>query len=221
VDSRLTQKTCETGISIVVVTPDHERTMFTFLGACREVTVSDIDFSLVPKASLLHITGYMWDTENQREITKQAVRLARDSETLVSFDIADPFVVNRYRGDFLSWIPANVDLLFGNHEEFSILAGGLKEDDSILAFVEKMAGIVVMKTGAAGACVCHGGNRSRVPVRPAQVVDTTGAGDSFAGGFLFELLREKTLTQCAETGNSLAAAVVEVEGCDYEKINLK
>jgi sugar/nucleoside kinase (ribokinase family) len=218
VESRIVQKKEKTGVSIIAVTPDFERTMFTFLGACRSISETDIDFSLIPQASLLHFTGYLWDTDNQRQIAREAVGMARSSKTIVSFDLADPFVVNRYREDFLSWIPGHIDLLFGNREEFSILCGTLLHDEEILSKAGSLAPTIVMKVGARGAYAVKDGKLIHVPGKKVKTHDTTGAGDAFAGGFLYRYLEQKPLAECTRSGNALAASIVEVEGCDYAKI---
>ncbi len=101
-----------TGESYIIVTPDHERTMFTFLGACQEYDESCIDFDTLGKAQYLYTTGYMWDTGVQKRAVKKAIDFARDKCKKVVFDLADPFVVNRNKDDFLSWIPQKIDILF-------------------------------------------------------------------------------------------------------------
>jgi sugar/nucleoside kinase (ribokinase family) len=93
-------KNSETGYSIIIVTPDYERTMFTYLGACREFEESDIDFKTLASSAVLHIAGYMWDTDNQKKAVRSAIRFARENGVKVSFDLADPFVVNRNRSFF-------------------------------------------------------------------------------------------------------------------------
>ena len=120
----MNRKESPSGRSVIVVTPDRERTMFTYLGACREFGEADVDFDRLRESCLLHVTGYMWDTDGQKGAVRAAVEAARAARVLVSLDLADPFVVERNRDDFLSWIPGRVDLLFGNREELSLLMGG-------------------------------------------------------------------------------------------------
>jgi len=215
VRSGLVAKAERTGFSVVAVTPDGERTMFTHLGACRLFGPDDVDFSLVVGARALHLTGYMWDTENQRLTAERAAEVAAGSRVVVSLDLADPFVVTRYRDRFGEWIPGRVDLLFGNREEFALLCGTRESDEAILARAAAFAPLVIMKVGARGAYVAAGGRTELVPGISVAARDTTGAGDSFAGAFLFEYLQGRPPAACAGAGNRLASAVVTVEGCDY------
>ncbi len=218
VKSGLVEKGERTGFSAIAVTPDGERTMFTHLGACRHFAPGDVDFSLIAEASALHLTGYMWDTENQRLVAQRAAETAARADTVVSLDLADPFVVTRYRELFIDWIPRRVDLLFGNRDEFALLCGTSESDEAILARAAEYAPLVVMKVGSRGAYVSGTGGTELVPGYPVAVRDTTGAGDSFAGAFLYAYLQGETPAACARLGNRLAAAIVTVEGCDYGSI---
>lgn len=211
----MVQKDSPSGCSIIIVTPDRERTMFTYLGACREFTEADVDFSLVGQSRILHITGYMWDTENQKEAVRKTVEVARSCRIPVSFDLADPFVVQRNQAEFRDWIPGRVDILFGNREEFSLLLAGAAADEQLLAESASLAGTVVMKVGADGCLARRGDMWVRAAGFPVQAVDSTGAGDSFASGFLFGLLQGWDLAAAARLANRLAAWIVSIEGCDY------
>ncbi|MBN1524805.1 MAG: adenosine kinase [Spirochaetales bacterium] len=216
--SKVSFKDSETGVSLVAVTPDSQRTMFTFLGACQLMSQKDFDFSLIADTSIFHSTGYMWDTKNQCELIQRAAVTSHSSGTLVSFDIADPFAAQRYGKDFLAWIPEHVNILFGNRDEFELLFGMHSSDEHIIAQASSSADIVVMKVGAKGAYVACDGEIMLSPGMPADVVDTTGAGDSFAAGFLYGLLHGRSPLECAGIGNRLAGAIVEVDGCDYGKL---
>ncbi|MBN2353942.1 MAG: adenosine kinase [Spirochaetales bacterium] len=218
VRSGLADKAERTGFSVVAVTPDGERTMFTHLGACRLFSAGDVDFSLVAEARVLHLTGYMWDTDNQRLTAERAAEEAARSIAVVSLDLADPFVVTRYRDRFVEWIPGRVNLLFGNREEFALLCGTQESDKAILARAAEFAPLVIMKVGARGAYLVEGGRTELVPGFSVAARDTTGAGDSFAGAFLFSYLRGRPPAVCARDGNRLASAVVAVEGCDYAAV---
>ncbi len=210
-----------TGESYIIVTPDHERTMFTFLGACQEYDESCIDFDTLGKAQYLYTTGYMWDTGVQKRAVKKAIDFARDKCKKVVFDLADPFVVNRNKDDFLSWIPQKIDILFGNKEEFSLLVGKKPIDKEIISSAQSLARLVIMTVSAKGCYYAEENDICYDPGRKVKVVDTTGAGDSFASGFLFGLLKNKTLKECASLANTLAANIVTVEGCNYSLLDQK
>ncbi len=222
----MSKKNSPTGMSLILVTPDHERTMFTYLGACREYNKNDTDYSLLGNSKYLYFVGFMWDTESQREAINRAVEYARNRGTKVCFDLAGPFVVERYRREFLEWIPGNVDILLGNREEFEGLAGVGSSENDILDFLTKLSPVAVMKCGEEGCLVGEREERGevvldRIPAYRVEAVDTTGAGDSFAAGFLFGLLIGRSYAESARLGNAIASQIVTVEGCDYESVDFE
>ncbi len=210
----LVRKKTPTGTSVILVTPEGERTMNTFLGACRDFQSSDLDTSLLASSRMLYLTGYLWDTENQRNAAERAVSFARARGIAVAFDLADPFAVRRYGEQFRAWIPGNVDVLFGNQDELSLLAGGACDEDCV-GIAAKMSPIVVMKVGKKGCIIGHDGAIDAEPSVSTTVVDTTGAGDAFAAGFLYGHLAGVDARSCARLANALAARVVGTEGCRY------
>jgi sugar/nucleoside kinase (ribokinase family) len=210
----IVRKPLPTGVSLILVTPDGERTMNTHLGACRAFGPEDLDRDKLARSRILHLTGYLWDTENQREAAREAAALAREKGILVSFDIADPFAVERYRDAFLSFITDRVDLLFANREELSLLTRTACDEDCIRA-ASPLARTVVMKAGKDGCHVTWEGRSTHVPCSAVKPVDTTGAGDAFAAGFLYGTLAGRDPRECARIANAVAAGIVGVEGCDY------
>ena len=213
----LVRKDLPTGVSLILVTPDGERTMNTHLGACRLFGPEDLDRDRLRRSRILYLTGYLWDTDCQRKAAGAAVESAREGQSRipVAFDLADPFAVRRYGELFRAWIPGTVDVLFGNRDELAILTRGACDDDCVTAAAD-LAPIVVMKVGAEGCIVGWEGRRLHVPGVPVRAVDTTGAGDAFAAGFLHALLRGRSPAECAELANRIAAGVVAAEGCVYE-----
>ncbi|MBN1410240.1 MAG: adenosine kinase [Spirochaetales bacterium] len=213
------QKEGATGCSIAIVTPDYERTMLTYLGASGELYENDIDYEVLKQSRYLHIAGYMWGTSNQRKAVMKAVEYARTNHVLVSFDVADPFVVSNNRDEFLKWIPENVDILFGNRDEMVLLTGVDEEEEQIIAEASSMASVVVMKTGAKGCYISKRGEIIFSEGKKVKAIDTVGAGDSFAAGFLYGLTLGRSVKDSAVLANSLAAGIVGVEGCNYTKLN--
>jgi sugar/nucleoside kinase (ribokinase family) len=218
VETRLARKPGGTGTSTIIVTPDHERTMFTCLAACRAFGPEDC-VDPMPDCRWLYFTGYMWDTENQKAAVQACAGEARRRGVGVAFDVADPFAVRRYRDAFLEWIPGRVDLLFGNRQEISLLAGPQASDHDLALRAGELAPLVVIKLGADGCIVNAGGHIVSSPAREVEVVDTIGAGDFFAAGFLYGLLLGRSMDECSRAANSLAAAVVSVEGCSVEDMD--
>ncbi|MBA7626468.1 Ribokinase [subsurface metagenome] len=213
VQTRLAAKETPSGCSVILVTPDYERTMFTCLGACREFCKEDLDLQALAQSRYLYITGYMWDTENQKEAVQLAVDFARRQGLKVAFDLADPFVVQRYREEFLTWIPGRVDILFGNREELNLMIG---EDRA-----GELSELVIMKIGSEGCIVLEKGNQSGADSFAVEALDTTAAGDCFAAGFLFGRLKGFSTARSARLANRLASRIVSVEGCDFTLLEPK
>jgi len=218
VSASIVRKDAPTGVSVILVTPDGERTMNTFLGACRSFEASDVDFDRLERSRMLYLTGYLWDTGNQRAAADSAAAFARSRARRipVAFDLADPFAVRRFRDLFREWIPGRVDILFGNRDELSLLTGAACDEDCV-ARAAPFAPLVVMKIGEKGCLVGREGRCDHVPGLPVKAVDTTGAGDAFAAGFLHGMLRDLGPMESARIANRIAARVVGNEGCCYEE----
>ncbi|HUX13475.1 MAG TPA: adenosine kinase [Spirochaetia bacterium] len=215
----LARKPVPTGTSAILVTPDFERTMFTYLGACREYAVSDFDEDLLSQAHIFHTTGYMWDTVNQEEAAKRGIVEAQKRGVQVSFDIADPFVARRYRDRLVHWLPGKIDILFANLEELRAMTDVAGEPGEVLDAAGGYAPVVVMKYGKLGCLILSAGGAVRVPGEAVDPRDTTGAGDSFAAGFLYTYLQGRPLAECGRLANRLASRVVTVQGCDYDLLD--
>ena len=211
-----------TGVSAILVTPDHERTMFTHLGACRLLDEKDLPLEAVKAAKYFYLTGYNWDTPNQESAAKLAAAEAKRAGVAVCLDVADPFVANRYRDALLAWIPGTVSVLFANRDELRALTGKTGSDDEVLAEARKLAPLVVMKIGKDG-CLIAAENKAILKVPGERVVpkDTTAAGDSFAAGFLYALLLGKSHEVAGRLANRVASAMVTVEGCNYDLLDRK
>ncbi len=219
IETQISRKECETGVSIIIVTPDFERTMFTFLGSCREYSKHDLDVTLLHKSQYLHTTGYMWDTDTQKTATQFAIEQARAHGVPVSFDLADPFVVQRYREDFICWIPETVSILFGNREEVSLMLQKDGQDEELIREAGSLAPLTLMKVGAKGCYANQRGKIYKIEGRRVEAVDTIGAGDFFAAGFLFGMVSGKSVRVSCTLANSFAAGIVSVEGCNLSKLD--
>ncbi|MEW5814137.1 MAG: adenosine kinase [Spirochaetota bacterium] len=215
----LVKKCTQTGVSAIIVTPDHERTMFTYLGACRELSKEDVNDQVLKSAKYLHMTGYMWDTTNQEIVAHTSIKKARKKGIFISFDLADPFVVHRYGRKLKAWLPGKIDLLFANREELATITGITDGDETIIRTAGEISPLVVMKTGKDGCLILSDGVVERVPGEKVTPLDTTGAGDSFAAGFLYGLLTGKSPDRCGRLANRLASRIVTIDGCDYQKLD--
>jgi sugar/nucleoside kinase (ribokinase family) len=215
VESALVRKETPTGTSVILVTPDGERTMNTYLGACRDFQPSDLDLERLSHSRVIYMTGYLWDTDNQRRAAEEAASFAQEHRIPVAFDLADPFAVNRFGDQFRAWIPGRVDVLFGNRDEISLLTGSACDEDCVRDACS-LVPLVAMKVGARGCIVGERGRWEAVAGVRVPTVDTTGAGDAFAAGFLSGRLSGADPLACARLANTLAARVVSVEGCVYD-----
>ena len=213
--SGLVQGDGVTGSSIILVTPDGERSMNTHLGMCREFSEHDIDVNKLSNSNFFYFTGYMWDTNSQKTAIKKAIQIAHEKNVKIIFDIADPFAVERNKEAFLSMINADVDVVFANQAELSILFG--TEDyhsaaDQLGAIVD-IAGI---KLGKDGSLVIDKGVKSKLPPRPILATDSTGAGDMYAAGFLASLSKGHSPKKAGKIGGYLAEEIIQGFGAQFE-----
>lgn len=193
----------------VLVTPDGERTMNTYLGACQNLTTADIDEDEVASAKVVYLEGYLWDPPAAKDAFRKAVAIAHRAGNQVALSLSDPFCVGRYRGEFRELIrDGSVDLLFANTHELMSL---YEVQDEAAAFAalraERVTGIVTRS--AEGATVVNRDGILEVPAFPVSaVVDTTGAGDLFAAGYLAGLAHGLDPRGCARLGTLAAAEVI-------------
>ena len=205
-----------TGSCLVLVTPDGERTMNTHLGASRLYTKQTVPIEAIKSSKYLHFCGYQWDTDSQKEAINVAVQEARAAGTKISFDLADPFVIERNKVAFEQLIASGddgrggVDVVFANREEAKLMFGSSPEEAA--AQIAKSGATAVIKLGADGALIQTGSKRIAVKAEPATVVDTTGAGDMFAAGFLYGLCRDLALEKCGKAAAIAAGDVIERMG---------
>lgn len=199
---------------LVVVTPDAQRTMSTYLGAAVGLHPGDVDPSLMRRAAVTLLEGYLWDPPEAIEALRVCVGAAQEAGRRVAFSLSDPFCVDRHRDEFLELISRDVDVLFANQFE----AESLFKVDSLAEALDELRDIcetVVVTRGAEGAVAMSGDVRVTVPAAAVPgpgVVDTTGAGDLFAAGFLVGLTRGAELERCLRLGSLAAAEVISHVG---------
>lgn len=205
-----------TGRCLILVTPDGERTMNTYLGACQQLAEADLDPEAVKAAQILYLEGYLWDPAEPRAAMKKAIDVARANGTKVAFTLSDVFCVEGHRADFQALLAGHVDLVFGNEKEVC----SLYQTDSLDAAMAELAQhacTAVVTRSDKGAVVLEGGRRHVVAGEPvAKLVDTTGAGDMFAGGFMAAMVQGRSLPDCARAGNIAAAEVIQHYGARPE-----
>jgi sugar/nucleoside kinase (ribokinase family) len=201
---------------LILVTPDAQRTMNTFLGASVEFQAGDIDRSLVEAAQVTYLEGYLFDRPLAKAAFRQAGEIAHKAGRKVSLTLSDPFCVDRHRADFRDLIRGHVDSLFANEAEICSLYE-TKDFAKAADAVRGEAEIAVLTRSEKGATVITAKDQVSVPAAPvARVVDTTGAGDLFASGFLYGYTRGKDFAHCAKLGALCAAEIISHFGARPE-----
>jgi sugar/nucleoside kinase (ribokinase family) len=197
-----------TGRCLIVVTPDAERTMNTYLGASEFLGPEDVDGDLIAAAQVTYLEGYLFDRPEAQEAYWKASRIAHDAGRRVSLTLSDTFCVERHKQAWRTLVSDQVDILFANEGE----AMALYEVDSLeaeLAHVKAAVEIAAVTSGPKGTLIVHDGQVLEIPAHPAErVVDTTGAGDLYAAGFLFGYTSGRTLEDCGRLGSMAATAVL-------------
>ena len=201
-----------TGRCIIVVTPDAQRTMNTYLGVSSLLCPSDVDADTVAVGEVLYMEGYLYDRAEAKEAFRYAARVAHANGRLVSLTLSDSFCVDRHRTDFRAIVSDEVDLLFGNETELMSLYEVDSLDEAVSA-VRSDCSLAVITIGPEGCLVVTPDDVLRAPAQPvAYVLDTTGAGDLFAAGFLYGYTRRRSLAECARFGAIAAAEVISHVG---------
>ncbi|NKD77990.1 adenosine kinase [Haematospirillum sp. H1815] len=201
-----------TARSMVLISPDGERTMSTWLGACTRLCPDDIDTPIVENSGITYVEGYLWDKPDAKAAILKAIEIARKAGKKFSLSLSDPFCVDRHRQDFLDLLDGSVDILFANEQEICHLYGVA----SFAEAVEKVRGrveVAALTRGAAGSVAVTAGQTIPVPAAAVPaVVDTTGAGDLYAAGFLHGLVGGRPLAECALIGGICAAECISHVG---------
>ena len=199
-----------TGCSYILVTPDGERTMNTYLGAAQELTPDDIDAVQIAASSVIYLEGYLWDPKNAKDAFVKASTIAHQAGRQVALTLSDSFCVDRYRGEFLELMRGGtVDLVFANEAELRSLYQ-TSDFDAALAQLRGDAKLAVVTRSEKGCVVASSGGVIAVPAFPVQrMVDTNGAGDLFAAGFLFGLVRNAGYEAAGRLGALAAAEVIQ------------
>ena len=206
-----------TGRCLIVVTPDAERTLNTFLGAAAEIGPDDVTAPLVESAAVTYLEGYLFDQPRAKEAFRHAARLAHDSGRRVALTLSDGFCVDRHRDDFRALVQHEVDVLFANEGEICSLYD-VDDFDTALEQVRSECEIAALTRSAKGSVVVRGAEVHVIEAEPpsGRVVDTTGAGDLYAAGFLYGMTHGHDLVMCGRLGALAAAEVISHLGARPE-----
>ena len=197
-----------TGRCLVIVAADAERTMCTYLGAGAEIDVKDVDADRISGAAVTYLEGYLWDGPEAKDAVRRAASLAKAAGRKVAFTLSDPFCVERHRDEFRTLVASSIDVLFANEDEITMLYQADSFDEAA-RLAARDCEIAVLTRGAQGSVVVSGSERHDIAAVPIErVVDTTGAGDLYAAGFLFGLTHGRDLATCGALGALGASEVI-------------
>jgi sugar/nucleoside kinase (ribokinase family) len=201
---------------LILVTPDAQRTMNTFLGACVGLGPDDVDADFIASAQVTYMEGYLYDPPLAQEAFRKAAGIAHAAGRKVALSLSDSFCVHRHRQAFLDFIEGHVDVLFANEAELTALAGTENFDEAV-ASVRRLTELCAVTRGARGSVVVTRDQIIEVPAAAVErVVDTTGAGDLYAAGFLYGLTRNLPLAECGRIGSIAAAEIISHYGARPE-----
>jgi sugar/nucleoside kinase (ribokinase family) len=201
---------------IILVTPDGQRTMGTYLGACVGLGPEDIDPAITGAARITYLEGYLFDPPRAKEAFRKAAAIAHGAGRQVALSLSDPFCVGRHRDDFLSLVSGEIDILFANEAEICSLYQ-TADFAAAAAAVQGHVKIAALTRSAEGSVIMADGATHKIAAAPvARVVDTTGAGDLYAAGLLFGLTRGLPLPTCGAIGSLCAAEIISHVGARPE-----
>lgn len=197
---------------IILVSTDAERTMNTYLGVSQELTEEDVDLNIIEESSILYLEGYLWDLDNAKKAIKKSISTAINSETKIAFSISDAFCVDRFREEFIDLVNNSADIIFANESEIKSLFE-TSELETAIKKCQDTKKIFAVTLGDKGAKIIY---KNEVIDIKAEVinklVDTTGAGDLFAAGFLAEYLKTQDLELSGKQGVKMASIIIQQFG---------
>ncbi|MBV2142318.1 adenosine kinase [Falsochrobactrum sp. TDYN1] len=212
-DTRPLEKGTPTARSMIFVTSDGERSMNTYLGACVELGPEDVETSKVADARVTYFEGYLWDPPRAKEAIVLAAKIAHEHGRQIAMTLSDPFCVDRYRNEFLDLMRSRtVDLVFANEDEAKSLYQTGSLDEAVEA-MRKDCPLSIITRSENGAVVVTSDQTIKVPaIEIDKLVDTTGAGDLYAAGFLYGYTKERSLEDCARLGSLAAGTIIQQMG---------
>ena len=205
-----------TARSLIVVTPDAQRTMATFLGASAGLGPEDVDQALIGAAKVTYLEGYLWDPPRAKDAFRRAIEIAHGAGRRVALTLSDRFCVERWRAEFQALVAGTVDILFANESELESLYQAASFDEALQA-VRGKCEVAVLTRSEKGSVIVAGEEVHVIDAEPvARVLDTTGAGDLYAAGFLYGYTRRRPLADCGRLGSRAAAEVISHFGARPE-----
>ncbi len=204
-----------TGECIVLITPDHERTMYTHLGVSSELCIDDIDKNSIVNSEYLLIEGYLVTSKNTLDAANYCLDIAENNNVKKIITLSDPNIVNFFKDDMMSLIQKKFDIIFCNKQE-ALNVSSTKSINLAMEFLKKYAKEVVITSGSDGAYVSHDEGIINVPCHKANPVDLTGAGDMFLAGYMLSKMRNLNVTSRIQFANKCSAKIIEKYGAKFE-----
>ncbi len=197
-----------TGTCLILITPDSERTMITFLGTAGKINENDIDVNVVEKSEILFLEGYLWDEGEPKEAFEKAI----NNSNKVAMSLSDLFCVERHKPHFLELVKNKLDITFANEQEIKSLINA-KNFEEVINFAKKINKLIVITRGEKGALAVNKGEVVECSAKGnLKIKDLTGAGDLFASGFLHGFTNNKSTKESLETGAEMSSKVIQIIG---------
>ena len=197
-----------TGTCLILITPDSERTMITFLGIAGKINENDIDANAVKNSEILFLEGYLWDEGEPKKAFEKAI----NNSNKVAMSLSDLFCVERHKSHFLELVKNKLDITFANEQEIMSLIDTKKFDD-VINFAKETNKLIIITRGDKGAIAINNSEIVECSAKKnLQLKDLTGAGDLFAGGFLHGFINEKSIKESLETGTEMSSKVIQIIG---------
>ncbi|MDO8290755.1 MAG: adenosine kinase [Parvibaculum sp.] len=201
-----------TGRCLVLVTPDAERSMSTYLGAAQSLTPDDIDADVIKASAITYMEGYLWDQQSAKDAFLKAAKISRDAGRIVSLTLSDSFCVGRFRAEFRNLVKNEVDLLFANESELLSLYETTSFDEALTQLRRECKHAAVTRSEEGAIIIANGEAHKIAADKIDKVVDTTGAGDLFSAGFLYGLARNMGPVKSGQLGAMAAAEIISHYG---------
>ena len=202
-----------TGTCLILITPDSERTMCTFLGTAGKINENDIDINSVKNSELLFLEGYLWDEGEPKKAFEKAI----NSSNKVAMSLSDLFCVERHKSNFIDLVKNKLDITFANEQEIMTLFN-VKKFEHVIDFAKKINKLLVITRGDKGALAINKNEVTECSAREnLKIKDLTGAGDLFAGGFLHGLVNNKSTRESLEIGTDMSSKVIQIIGARLNK----
>ena len=197
-----------TGTCLILVTPDSERTMCTFLGIAGKINENDIGSEVIKQSEIIFLEGYLWDEGEPKKAFEKAIKIAKKS----AMSLSDQFCVERHKAQFLSLVKNKLDIVFANEQEITSLIEA-KNFDEVINFAKQLDKLMIITRGEKGAIAINGKNIYESGIQKnLKILDLTGAGDLFAAGFFHGYIKNFTLNECLAKGTEMSARIIQQIG---------